>query len=65
MVTMENEYKNGDVLTIWITGMIGEYKAEVVRAEGSEGHPGPWLKVLGDQTWPALKPGDYIIRQPR
>jgi hypothetical protein len=58
--------KVGDVLAIWITGMIGDYRACVVEVP-SEG--ALVLRVLleddqYDPSWPPLKPGDYIVTGP-
>jgi hypothetical protein len=53
-------YKVGSKVTIWITGMVGNYEAEIVSfdAEGK-----PRLKVTNAKNFPTLYDGDYIIRE--
>lgn len=61
---MEPEYVVGQELNIWITGLIGVYRARVTEVR----EDGPRLERLdpagAPMYGPVLKPGDYVIRGP-
>lgn len=52
--------RKGDRLVVQLTGCVGEVVAEVVDEKGTDYHPGPWLREVGDTIGFNLKDGDFL-----
>ncbi len=54
-----NSVKIGDIVSIFITGMIGKYTGEVIEFREHDGSP--VIKVEEHGPFARLKTGDYIL----